>query len=45
MINRISDKRQREDDNKRHEDFITLFRGKNQILKDDIKNKLSSSIK
>jgi len=40
-----SDKRLREEENKKHEDFIIQYRAKNQILKDDIKNKLSSAIK
>ena len=40
-----SDKKQREEENKKHEEFILSYRAKNQILKDDIKNKLSSSIK
>jgi len=40
-----NDIKQREEDNKKHEEFITSYRVKNNELKTDIKGKLTSSIK
>lgn len=40
-----NDIKQREEDNKKHEEFITSYRVKNNELKTEIKGKLTSSIK
>jgi hypothetical protein len=41
----VSDTNQREEDNKKHEEFVADFRKKNAVLKEDIKTKLSSILK
>ncbi len=41
----FSDANQREEDNKKHEEFVTEFRKRNSGLKEDIKHKLSSILK
>ncbi len=41
----ISDAKTREEENKRHDDFVNEYRKKNNGLKEDIKGKLSSHFK
>jgi len=40
-----SDTKTREEENKKHDDFVNEFRKKNNILKEEIKSKLSSHFK
>jgi len=40
-----SDTKTREEENKKHDDFVNEFRKKNNVLKEEIKTKLSSHFK
>lgn len=41
----INDQKLREDENRRHEEFVEDYRKKNAVLKEEIKNRLSTSFK
>lgn len=41
----VNDQKTREEENKKHDDFVNEFRKKNNVLKDEIKTKLSSHFK